>query len=115
MLRIHTLCLLCGCLSLAAPCAAAAQPPEGTESAVELPEVAAVDGHPIRAVLPPDMIRALDEPPTAAARDARFMDPRERVIGVVQGGVARAYPLRQLDWHEVINDRLGGRPIAVTW
>jgi hypothetical protein len=35
------------------------------------------------------------------------------VVGVLQGGEARAYPLRWLDWHEVANDRLGGRSIAV--
>ena len=31
------------------------------------------------------------------------------------GGVARAYPLRVLVWHEVVNDRLVGRPIAVSF
>jgi hypothetical protein len=37
------------------------------------------------------------------------------VVGVVLGGEAQAYPLRWLDWHEVANDRLGGRAIAVVW
>ena len=31
------------------------------------------------------------------------------------GGRARAYPLRVMDWHEVVNDTLGGVHLAVTW
>ena len=40
--------------------------------------------------------------------------PEDRVIGVVRGGEARAYPLRVLDWHEVVNDDLAG-PLLVTY
>ena len=40
---------------------------------------------------------------------------RAPVVAVEVGGVARAYPLRVLVWHEVVNDRLGGRPIAVSF
>jgi Protein of unknown function (DUF3179) len=43
------------------------------------------------------------------------LHPGEPVVGVALGGEARAYPLRWLDWHEVANDRLGGRPVAVVW
>ena len=50
------------------------------------------------------------EPAASAALDAG-----EPVVGVALGGEARAYPLRWLDWHEVANDRLGGRAIAVAW
>lgn len=39
----------------------------------------------------------------------------DQVIGVERGGEARAYPVSVLDWHEVINDTLGGDPIAVTY
>jgi len=39
----------------------------------------------------------------------------DRVIGVTLGGADRAYPLRYLVWHEVVNDTLGGEPIAVTY
>ncbi len=37
------------------------------------------------------------------------------MIAVESGGAARAYPVRILVWHEIVNDRLGGRPIAVTY
>jgi hypothetical protein len=36
------------------------------------------------------------------------------VVGVERGGAARAYPLRVLRWHEVVNDALGG-PLLVTY
>ncbi|ERH11674.1 MAG: protein of unknown function (DUF3179), partial [halophilic archaeon J07HB67] len=45
-------------------------------------------------------------------------DPRlradDRVIGVERDGEARAYPLRVLNWHEVVNDEFGG-PLLVTF
>lgn len=40
--------------------------------------------------------------------------PGDRVIGIERGGEARAYPLRALNWHEVVNDRLSG-PLLVTF
>jgi hypothetical protein len=39
----------------------------------------------------------------------------DRVIGVEIGGESRAYPLMLLNWHEIVNDTLGGRKIAVTY
>ena len=38
-----------------------------------------------------------------------------RVIGVEVGGEARAYPLAVLNWHELVNDTLGGLPILVSY
>jgi len=38
----------------------------------------------------------------------------DEVIGVSRNGNARAYPLRILDWHEIVNDTLGG-PLLVTF
>ena len=39
----------------------------------------------------------------------------EPVVGVTIDGESRAYPLRILIWHEIVNDELGGAPIAVTY
>jgi len=48
----------------------------------------------------------------------KTIEPRLRkddaVIGVARAGEARAYPLRVLNWHEVVNDHLGG-PLLVTY
>ena len=45
----------------------------------------------------------------------KYLVGSDRVVGVVLGGEARAYPLRVLNWHEVANDTLGGVPVAVTY
>ncbi|MDZ7844020.1 MAG: DUF3179 domain-containing protein [Anaerolineales bacterium] len=45
----------------------------------------------------------------------REWDDREPVIGILLGGEARAYPVRLLSHHEVVNDLVGGEPVAVTW
>ncbi len=44
-----------------------------------------------------------------------YIQGPDRVIGVVIDGQARAYPVPIMNWHQVINDRLGGQPIVVTW
>jgi hypothetical protein len=45
----------------------------------------------------------------------KYLVPADKVIGVVIGGASRAYPLRVLVWHEVVNDTVGGVPIVVTY
>ncbi|HVX84342.1 MAG TPA: DUF3179 domain-containing (seleno)protein [Phycisphaerae bacterium] len=44
-----------------------------------------------------------------------FIVPDDRVIGLTINGETRAYPVHVLNVHEIINDTLGGVPIAVTW
>lgn len=64
---------------------------------------------------PRDGIPAITDPEViAAARETR-LDPREPVLVMAQGATARAWPLRYLMWHEIVNDTLDGVPIAVTW
>ena len=38
-----------------------------------------------------------------------------RVIGVNINGESRAYPIPYLSAHEIVNDVVGGQPIAATW
>ncbi|MBI5499088.1 MAG: DUF3179 domain-containing protein [Deltaproteobacteria bacterium] len=60
-----------------------------------------------------DQVPPLDEPAVVhatAAEDLRDDDP---VVGVVVGTESRAYPLHILALHQVVNDTLGGRRIAV--
>ncbi|MDH3686957.1 MAG: DUF3179 domain-containing protein [Myxococcales bacterium] len=63
---------------------------------------------------PRDGIPALDDPRVVAAGDAPWADD-ERVIGVVHGGRARAYPLGILVWHELVNDTVGDLPLLVSY
>ena len=62
-----------------------------------------------------DGIPSLTEPAIVEAVAADGLEPADRVAGVFIGGQARAYPLRILVWHEIVNDTLGGEPIAVTY
>ena len=70
----------------------------------------------IIAVTGRDAIPSLTNPTTVSA-DAvdPLLESTDWVLGVVQNGQARAYPLRILWWHEIINDVLGGVPIAVSY
>jgi hypothetical protein len=66
--------------------------------------------------LPPDSIRAIDRPCFETPADARALLPDSSlVIGLERGGEARAYPVDLLALHEVVNDVVGGEPVAVTW
>ncbi len=64
---------------------------------------------------PKDGIPALTRPAVVAAGTARYMKREDRVIGVSLNGKSRAYPLAILNYHENVNDELGGKPIAVTY
>ena len=65
---------------------------------------------------PRDGIPPIDEPkPISQAAAEKWLSDREPVLAVERGGEARAYPLQILVWHEIVNDELGGRPIAVTY
>ncbi|WP_367995943.1 DUF3179 domain-containing protein [Haloferax volcanii] len=43
------------------------------------------------------------------------LDDGDEVVGVGLDGVARAYPLAVLNWHEIVNDEFDGRPAVVTY
>jgi len=67
-------------------------------------------------VLPRDAIPSIDAPRFVPAREAqKFMAADEMVIGLEMEGEARAYSVPLLSTHEIVNDRLRGRDIAVTW
>jgi len=74
--------------------------------------------------LPKDGLPALVHPPLMSvsevdslnkAERGKYLVPTDRIIGFVRNGVARAYPLRVLNWHEVVNDTVAGQPVAITF
>lgn len=80
--------------------------------------------------LPPDGLLAIEEPEfgqdwgdlelTVGSGDQeRTIRPRlsddEVVIGVARNGASKAYPLRVLNWHEIVNDRFGDEAALVTY
>ncbi|MDA0225925.1 MAG: DUF3179 domain-containing protein [Proteobacteria bacterium] len=65
---------------------------------------------------PKDGIPAIDKP-RFDSQDiaAKTLAAREPVIALELAGEAKAYPLSILMWHEIVNDRIGGVPVAVTF
>src|SRR5262249_38438634 len=71
----------------------------------------------IRSVIGKDRIPAIDRPKFVSIAEAESLGltASEPVISLAIEGRARAYPLRILMWHEIVNDTVGGIPVAVTF
>jgi hypothetical protein len=66
---------------------------------------------------PKDGIPSIDKPvftDLAGAKKGGLTD-KSPVVSVVFNGVARAYPIQILMWHEIVNDTVGGVPVSVTF
>jgi len=65
---------------------------------------------------PKDGIPAITGPDFIPAMQEDRLGDREPVITVeIEGETARAYPIRYLTWHEIVNDTIGGAVVAVTF
>jgi len=64
---------------------------------------------------PKDGIPSIDNPKFSKATEANFMSNSDIVIGLEINGDIRAYPLFILVWHEIVNDKVGGLPVAITY
>lgn len=76
--------------------------------------IRAFDASEIVTAIPRDAIPAIVRPKLVRAPHSAVIET-EPVIGVELDGEARAYPIRMLAAHEIVNDEIRGRPIAVTW
>lgn len=66
----------------------------------------------VRRVLPRDAIPSVDDPTFGSDY---FGEDGDDVVVLELEGEVRAYPVRILDFHEVVNDRVGTQRVAVTW
>ncbi len=82
--------------------------PGGVEHSIPMTEIR--DGGPGI-----DGIAALTHPRFISAGAADYMEEGDQVLGIARNGESRAYPLRILVNHEIVNDTLGGRPVLVTF
>ncbi|MEX0696324.1 MAG: DUF3179 domain-containing protein [Dongiaceae bacterium] len=64
---------------------------------------------------PKDGIPSIDRPQFVPVAEAAGIAEREPVIRFAVGDDVRAYPLAVLIWHEIVNDTVGGVPVAVTY
>ncbi len=66
--------------------------------------------------IPRDTIPALSDPTFLSADQVRgLLKDSDRILGVSSNGQAKAYPVRILNWHELVNDTVGGRLLLVSW
>jgi hypothetical protein len=64
---------------------------------------------------PPDGIPPIDDPQFEQADEVDWLEDTEAVLSLTVEGETRAYPLRVMTWHEIVNDVVGGVPVAVTY
>ena len=57
----------------------------------------------------------LDDPTFLAANETEYFGDDELVLGVEFAGEYRAYPVRMLRYHHIVNDTVGGEPLLVTY
>ena len=70
----------------------------------------------IHSILPRDAIPAIDNPVFITAEEAsKNLVDRDLVIGLSFNGEHKAYSTAFLSSHEVVNDVIGGKSVAVTW
>lgn len=64
-----------------------------------------------------DCIPSIDDPKfiTAAQAERDFLKDDDWVVGLFRNNEARAYPLKILNWHEIVNDQVGEEYIAVSF
>jgi hypothetical protein len=63
----------------------------------------------------PDAIPAIDDPVFEPVSSVDWLNDREAVLVLQLEGEPRAYPIQVLMWHEIVNDEVDGRPVAVTY
>jgi len=64
---------------------------------------------------PKDGIPAIDKPVFVKATAAKTMHDNDRVLAITSNGISKAYPIRIMNYHEIVNDRFGEEMIAVTY
>lgn len=64
---------------------------------------------------PRDGIPSIDKPQFLSADKADYLKDDDRILGIDYLGEARAYPIRVLNWHEIVNDKVQGKAVAVTY
>lgn len=64
---------------------------------------------------PPDGIPSIDYPLFQPVSEVNWLEDDEPVLSLTIDGKTKAYPIRIMMWHEIVNDRLAGVPVAVTY
>ncbi|MEJ1413071.1 MAG: DUF3179 domain-containing protein [Candidatus Sedimenticola sp. (ex Thyasira tokunagai)] len=62
-----------------------------------------------------DGIPSIDTPRFYGADEVSGLTDDARVLGLVSNGIAKAYPIAIMNWHEIVNDRFGDQQVAITF
>lgn len=63
---------------------------------------------------PKDGIPSIDKPVFIEAKQATLKND-DRILGVYENGISKAYPINILNFHEIVNDHFGDDPVVVTY
>jgi len=62
-----------------------------------------------------DGIPSIDAPVFSVTSEIGFMEDDDLILGIRIGDEIKGYPHPILDWHEIVNDRIGGKALAITY
>lgn len=62
-----------------------------------------------------DDIPAIDKPKFIHANQASYLAPTDRVLGLSLGGKSKAYPIKILNYHEIVNDFFDKKAVVITY
>jgi len=62
-----------------------------------------------------EQLKAINQPVFISVKEENFLSGKDLVVGVLVNGIAKAYPARILNHHEVVNDRFGNQGVAITY
>ncbi|MFQ5342261.1 MAG: DUF3179 domain-containing protein [Anaerolineae bacterium] len=92
------------------------KPASKLEALAPAPPALDISPDDLKTVIPRDAIPAIIDPQFDGVAAARaYMRPDEQIVGLVLNGDIRAYPINILSRHEIVNDVVGGEPVAITW
>jgi len=64
---------------------------------------------------PRDGIASIDHPKFINVSKAQFLKNDDRILGLVLDGVERAYPVKILNYHEIVNDKINGQAVVISY
>jgi hypothetical protein len=64
---------------------------------------------------PKDGIPSLDKPMFIHAKSVKYLNPKDRVLGLKINGIIKAYPIKILDHHEVVNDTFWKQSVVISY
>ena len=64
---------------------------------------------------PRDGIPAIDQPNFVRSNNAKFLKQDDRILGLVYEDVTRAYPIKILNYHEIVNDQIHQQAIIISY